>query len=143
MSDVLDYDKTINKSLQHIEDILVKFALQNYVAAGVLFLAYFTAQIPLGIMALAVVGLGLIFAWAIWSNIKRYKMLWQLHRITRDHWIAGQPGLSAAFDNDPDCKKYLASKAFSPLTFLPVIIINSLPALAAVLLVFWRLAVNG
>jgi hypothetical protein len=114
--------------------------LQNYVAAGVLFLAYFTAQIPLGVVALAVVGLGLIFAWAIWSNIKRYKMLWQLHRITRDHWIAGQPGLSAAFDNDPDCKKYLDSKAFSPRTFLPVIIINSLPALAAVLLVFWRLA---
>jgi hypothetical protein len=49
MSEILDYDKTIFKTIHHIEDINVKFALQNYAAAGAVFAAYFAEKIPLDI----------------------------------------------------------------------------------------------
>src|SRR3954462_15341555 len=68
MSDVLEYDKTIIESIHHIEEILVKFALQNYAAAGAVILAYYTADVPIKAAGPAVIVLGLVFTWAIWSN---------------------------------------------------------------------------
>jgi len=142
MSDVLDYDGLLLEGLRHIEDILVKFALQNYAAAGAVFLAYFTCHIPLSIAALVIIGLGVVFTWAMWGNIVRYTLLWKMHRIARDNWLAGQSTLRSALHDDPECKKYLSITTLSPSTFWPVIIINLLPAAAAVLLVLWRCAVG-
>ena len=63
MSDVLEYDKTIIESIHHIEEILVKFALQNYAAAGAVILAYYTADVPIKAAGPAVIVLGLVFTW--------------------------------------------------------------------------------
>jgi hypothetical protein len=139
MSDVLDYDKLVLESLRHIENICVKFALQNYAAAGAVFLAYYTAKLPLRIVAPVVFVLALVFTWAIWHNIARYKLFWKLHRIARDNWLAGQASLRADFRADADCDRYLRMTTLPPVAFLPVIIINLLPAAAAALLVIWRL----
>jgi hypothetical protein len=132
MSDVLDYDKAIVESIHHVEDILVKFALQNYAAAGAVMLAYFTAKIPLKLAAGAVIGLGLVFTWAILSNVSRYALFWKMHRITRDTWLAGEATLLAALRADPDCARYLALTALSAVTFWPLYVINLLPAAVAI-----------
>ena len=138
MSDALDYYELLLKGLLHIEDILVKFALQNYAAAGAVFLAYFTNKMPLGITVLVVIGLGLVFGWAMWKNIERYVLLWKLHRITRDNWLNGQSDLRKELVADKQCEDYLNIKEFSPYTFSPVMIINLLPAAAAILLFVWK-----
>jgi hypothetical protein len=139
MSDILDYDKTIIGTLHHIEDILVKFALQNYAAAGAVFLAYFTAKLPLRFAAPVVVVLGLVFIWAIWYNVERYKLFWKMHRVVRDDWLAEQTQLRGKFRTEVDCEKYLTTKTLPGVTFIPLLVINSLPALAAVALVIVRL----
>jgi hypothetical protein len=138
MSDVLDYDKSIIETFHHIEDILVKFALQNYAAAGAVFLAYYTHKIPLRIAAPVIVVLAGVFIWAICSNIGRYQLLWKIHRIARNHWLTEQPKLLKAFRGDADCEKYLTITTHSFWTFWPVIFINALPAAAAVLVVIQR-----
>jgi hypothetical protein len=137
MSEALDYDKSVIKTIHHIEDILVKFALQNYAAAGAVFLAYFTQKMSLRMAAAVIVALGVVFTLAICSNIMRYRLFWKLHRIARDHWLAGQSELREAYRADADCEKYLMLKALPLIAFWPVIIINLLPAAGAVLL-FWR-----
>ena len=139
MSDVLDYDKTIIETLHHIEDVLVKFALQNYAAAGGVFLAFFAAKLPLRVAAPTVVVLGLVFIWAIWSNVERYKLFWKMHRIVRDDWLAGQSQLRTAFRADADCERYVTTRTLPSLTFVPMYVVNVLPALAAVVLVILRI----
>ena len=37
MADALDYDSAVIRSIHHIEDVCVKFALQNYASAGAVF----------------------------------------------------------------------------------------------------------
>jgi hypothetical protein len=139
MSDLLDYDETLISSLHHIEDILVKFALQNYAAAGAVFLAYFTHKLSPAIMAVASIGLSGVFTWAIVLNILRYNLLWKLHRITRDQWLAGQCALSANLktEDNKDCRNYLARKSISLGTFAPVVIVNLLPMAGAIVLLFF------
>jgi hypothetical protein len=137
MSDALDYDKLVLDQLRHIEDVNVKFALQNYAAAGAVFLAYFTAKLPLRITVLVVVGLALVFTGAICFNVARYKLFWKLHRIARDHWFAaGQSKLRGELGADPKCEEYLTTKTLSNWAFAPTVIINLLPAVAAGLLLW-------
>jgi hypothetical protein len=138
MSDALDYDKSIIETIHHIEDILVRFALQNYAAAGAVFLAYFTQKMSLRMAAAVIVGLGVVFALAIWANIARYRLFWKLHRIARDNWLAGQSVLRQAYRADAECEKYLRLRALPLTAFFPVIIINLVPAAGAVLLFWWR-----
>jgi hypothetical protein len=138
MSDALDYDKSIIETIHHIEDILVRFALQNYAAAGAVFLAYFTQKMSLRMAAAVIVGLGVVFILAIWANIARYRLFWKLHRIARDNWLAGQSVLRQAYRADAECEKYLRLRALPLTAFLPVIIINLVPAAGAVLLFWWR-----
>jgi hypothetical protein len=138
MSDALDYDKSIIETIHHIEDILVRFALQNYAAAGAVFLAYFTQKMSLRMAAAVIVGLGVVFTLAIWANIARYRLFWKLHRIARDNWLAGQSVLRQAYRADAECEKYLRLRALPLTAFLPVIIINLVPAAGAVLLFWWR-----
>jgi hypothetical protein len=138
MSDALDYDKSIIETIHHVEDILVRFALQNYAAAGAVFLAYFTQKMSLRMAAAVIVGLGVVFTLAIWANIARYRLFWKLHRIARDNWLAGQSVLRQAYRADAECEKYLRLRALPLTAFLPVIIINLVPAAGAVLLFWWR-----
>jgi hypothetical protein len=138
MSDALDYDKSIIETIHHIEDILVRFALQNYAAAGAVFLAYFTQKMSLRMAAAVIVGLGVVFTLAIWANIARYRLFWKLHRIARDNWLAGQSVLRQAYRADAECEKYLRLRALPLTAFLPVIVINLVPAAGAVLLFWWR-----
>ena len=138
MSDVLHYDGLIVKTIHHIEDILVKFALQNYAAAGAVFAAYFTKNLPLPITVCVIIGLGVVFTWAICGNIARYSLFWKMHRIARDNWLAGQTKLLEAYKNDLECRKYLETETLPPPTFYPVIVINALPSLAALLLIWWE-----
>ena len=39
---------------------------------------------------------------------------------------------------DTQCRKYIETKTLPPVTFYPVILINALPAIAAILLVYWE-----
>ena len=137
MSDVLDYDKSIIETIRHIEDITTKFALQNYAASGGVFAAYFTKNMSLPMTAVVVVGLSMVFTLAIWFNIRRYRLYWKMHRIARDTWLAEQSALREAYSANKACKKYLKLQALPFYAFWPVIVINLLPAVAAVLL-FWR-----
>jgi hypothetical protein len=138
MSDLLEYDKTIVDSIHHVEDILVKFALQNYAAAGAVILAYYTAKINIKIAAPAVIVLGLVFTWAIWSNVQRYALLWKMHGVVRDRWLTSQSELREAFRGEPDCETYLNTRKLPGRTFIPLYVINLLPAaLAAVALGWW------
>jgi hypothetical protein len=88
--------------------------------------------------AAVIVGLGVVFTLAIWANIARYRLFWKLHRIARDNWLAGQSVLRQAYRADAECEKYLRLRALPPTAFLPVIIINLVPAAGAVLLFWWR-----
>ena len=117
MSDVLNYDKSTLESLRHIEDIMLKFALQNYAAAGAVFLAYITDKMPFRYTALMVFVLGVVFTLAIWANISRYRLLWKLHRIARDNWLAEQTALRNAFRADADCETYLTTTTLPLLLF--------------------------
>ena len=130
-----DYHKSILETLRHIEDIVLKLALQNYAAAGAVFLAYYAGKMPLKVAAPAVVGLGVVFTWAIWTHTLRYMLLWKMHRILRDNWLAGQTALLAAFHKDPECARYLAIPSLRWFYFVPLHIINLVPAGAAVLIV--------
>jgi len=132
MSEVLDYDKAIIESIRHIEDILVKFSLQNYAATGAVFLAYFTHQMPLRFAGPVVVVLAIVFTAAIWTNIVRYKVFWKVHQIARDRWLADQPLLMADLKQDADCNKYLERTTLPAHAYLPVIIISLSPAAGAV-----------
>ena len=138
MSDVLDYDKSIIETIRHIEDIITKFALQNYAASGAVFAAYFTKSMSLRMAAAVIVGLSIVFTFAIWANIRRYRLFWKMHRIARDAWLGGQSELREAYRANGSCEKYLKRPALPFCAFCPVIIINLLPAIAAVLLLWWR-----
>lgn len=132
MSELLDYDKNIVATLHHIEGILERFALQNFAASGGVFVAYYTNKISLGMATLSVVGIGVVFTLAIWSNIVRYTLFWKLHRIARDTWMEGQPALRITIRGDVDCERYITAKTFAWVTFLQAIIINLLPAIVAI-----------
>jgi hypothetical protein len=134
MADALDYDNAVIMSIHHIEDICVKFALQNYASAGAVFVAYFTDKISLGITVLVVIGLAVVFTIAIVFNIVRYSLFWKLHRIARNRWLQGQTELRAALFADPACKKYLEMEEIPFISFAPVVVINLLPAVAALVL---------
>jgi hypothetical protein len=135
MSELLDYDKSVVETLKHIEDILVKFSLQNYASAGAVFLAHYnTDKLSLEITVLLVFVLGVVFLSAIASNVHRYRLLHGLHRIVRGQWLKqdAQRDLQNALSQDPALEKYLTNP-FSPWFFLPVFVINALPALSALL----------
>jgi hypothetical protein len=138
MSEIRDYDNALLENIRHIEDVNTKFALQNYAAAGAVFLAKFTHQIPLGLATLVIVAVGFVFTGTIWFNVQRYKLFWKMHRIVRDSWLAGQTPLATALRADRDCNRYLGLTAPPSLAFLPAYVINLLPALAALLLFIWR-----
>jgi hypothetical protein len=100
----LDYDKLLLETIRHIEDINVKFALQNYAAAGAIFLAHYTGHITsVTLTALAVVGVSLVFTVAICFNLRRYDLFWCMHRITRDSWLTDLP-LRQALRSDQKCE---------------------------------------
>lgn len=132
MSELFDYRKSIVELLKHIEDILVKYSLQNYASADAVFLAHYTAKLPLAIAGSLVMVLGLVYLLAIWTNARRYEVFVRIHRIVRNQWLEqpAQDQLRNALRADPTCKEYLAS-SFSPWTFLPVYLINGLPPLSA------------
>jgi len=81
-----------------------------------------------------VIGLAAVFTIAI-IFIVRYSLFWKLHRIARNRWLQGQTELRAALFADAGCKKYLEMEQIPLISFAPVVIINVLPALAA--LVLW------
>jgi hypothetical protein len=135
MADALDYDNALIRSIHHIEDICVKFALQNYASAGAVFVAYFTDKISLGTSVLVVIGLAAVFTIAIGFNIARYSLFWRLHRIARNTWLQGQSALRDALFADAECQRYLKMEKIPLIAFVPVVIINLLPAVAA--LVLW------
>lgn len=129
---ILDYDKSVLDTLTHIENIQVTFSLQSYASAGAIFLAHFANpdKISIGVTALLVLVVGLVFLSAIWSNGYRYKILFNMHRIARDEWLKKQKDLRSALYRDSACKKYLTSK--SPISTWPMLVINALPALSAI-----------
>jgi len=135
MADALDYDSAVIRSIHHIEDVCVKFALQNYASAGAVYVAYFTDKISLGINVLVVIGLAAVFTIAIWFNVVRYSLFWKLHRIARNKWLQGQTELRAALFANAACKKYLEMEKIPLIAFVPVVVINLLPAVAG--LVLW------
>jgi hypothetical protein len=47
--------------------------LQNYAAAGAVILAYYTSKINIKVAAPAVIVLGFVFTWAIWSNVQSHQ----------------------------------------------------------------------
>jgi hypothetical protein len=134
VSELLDYDETLLSSLHHIENILVKFALQNYVSAGAVFLAAFTGSVPNWVAAIVVIVLAVLFIWAILNNTLRYNVLWKMHRVARDKWLATQTALDQSLRDDPDITRYLGIHALPRTNFVPLILANFLPALAAGLL---------
>ena len=138
MSEVRDYDNALVETIRHIEDINTKFALQNYAAAGAVFLAYFTDQISLALATLVIVAISLVFTWTISFNVQRYKLFWKMHRIVRDNWLAGQASLAQALRTDTECNQYLGLTALPFGASLQAYIVNLLPALAALLLFFWH-----
>jgi hypothetical protein len=138
MSEVLDYDNMIVRNLEQIENRMEKFALQNYVSAGGVLLAGFgTDRVPLSLAHVkwAIIALSVVFTVAIFLNAARYHVLWKLHRIARDCWLAGQDKLREAYDAENDVKKYMSMKELPWWTYAPLILINLLPAGAA----FWWL----
>ena len=137
MSELLDYDNSLVEALKHIEDIQVKFSLQNYASAGAVFLAHFTAiKLNIEITAFLVLVLGLVFLCAICSNNYRYKRLYDVHRIVRGHWLKEQEGLRNALFSDAKLEKFLTTP-LSFWSFLPMLVINALPALSAAV-VYYR-----
>src|SRR4051794_28371947 len=113
MSELLDYDSMIIKHLEHIENRIERFALQNYAAAGAVLLAHFgTNQVPLSLVKWTIIALGLVFTVAIISNAARFHGLWKLHRIARDCWLAEQEQdkFREACDADKGAKKYMSIK---------------------------------
>jgi hypothetical protein len=140
-ADVLDYDKLLLEQLNRAEDRVERLALQYYAAAGAVLLAHFTGKIPVWATAVVVIVLGVNIIWAILSNIGRYDLLWSLHRIVRDHWLAGRSELRDAFRGDAVCETYLTTKALPFKNFLPLIIANLLPILAV--LIWWLVLPDG
>jgi hypothetical protein len=140
MSELLDYDSMIVKHLEHIENRMERFALQNYAAAGAVLLAHFgTTQVPLPFVKWTIVTLGLVFTVAIILNAARFHNLWKLHRIARDCWLAEQDKekFREACHADKGVKEYLGIKELPLLgSYGPLIIINFLPA---VVVAFWGL----
>jgi hypothetical protein len=130
MSELLDYDNIVVKHLEHIENRIERFALQNYAAAGAVLLAHFgTNQVPLPLVKWAIIALGLAFTVAIISNAARYHDVWKLHRIARDCWLAEQVKFREACYADKGVKKYLEIKELPLLgSYGPLIAINLLPA---------------
>jgi hypothetical protein len=94
--------------------------LPNYAAAGAVILAYHTVKVPLKAAAPVVIVPGLVFTWAIWSNVQRYSLLWKIHQIARNHWLNGESPLSDLLNNDTECKAYLATNELPAETFLPL-----------------------
>lgn len=137
MSEALDYSKSIIETLHHIEDVVVKFALQNYAASGAVLLAYFADQLSIGVAVSGVIGICAVFTWAIGSNIWRYRLLWKMNRIVRNVWLDGQAGLKSPLHADADCRDYLNMTELPKFTFGPLIITNLLPVVAA-LVIWWR-----
>jgi len=137
LTEVLEYDLGILETLRHIEDICVKFSLQNYVAAGAVFLAHFAGKMPspsLQLTAWVVGWLSAIFTIAIILNACRYNTLWKLHCIARNTWLEGQPDLSQRYRTNDDVVDYLQRTTLGWLVFAPMIVINLLPAIAAIVL---------
>jgi hypothetical protein len=133
MSELLDYDKEILTNVRHIEDVLVKFSLQNYASAGAVWLAYYSpANLSITIASWAVLVIGVVFLIAIGYNVYRYQRLFRIHKITRDLWLKQQGELQKALLADPPSEKYLAH-SFQLLDFYPVYLINLLPAASAIL----------
>jgi hypothetical protein len=62
MSELLDYDNMIVKHLEHIENRIERFSLQNYAAAGAVFLAHFgTNEVPPSLVKGTIIALGVVF----------------------------------------------------------------------------------
>jgi hypothetical protein len=88
MSDVLDYDKSIIGMLQHIENVLVTYSLQNYATAGAVFVVYYTQKdVPRWVSVTAIIVLGAVFLLAIIANAYRYTVIYRMHKIIRDRWL--------------------------------------------------------
>jgi hypothetical protein len=134
MSEIRDYDDGLVKTILHIEDINTRFALQNYAAAGAVFLAYFTEKIPNGLATLAIVVISIVFTSVISLNARRHRFFWKMHRIARDCWLAGETSLANALRADTECRQYLEATTLPWSAYFPVIITNLLPAFAALLL---------
>jgi hypothetical protein len=119
MSELLDYDRSIVDTLKHIEDILVKFSLQNYASAGAVFLAHYnTNKLSPRMTVLLFFVIGVDFLSAIASNVPRYRLLYRLHRIVRGQWLKrdAQRNLQNALSQDPALEKHLTNP-FSPWFF--------------------------
>jgi len=64
------------------------------------------------------------------------KLFWKLHRAARDYWFAtsSQSKLREELGADKECDEYLKTKELSNKAFAPTVVINLLPAVAAVML---------
>jgi hypothetical protein len=137
-SDLLAYDKSILDMVRHIEDVLLKFSLQNYIAAGGVIIAFYTTKkMPMIFAVGAVIAVCSIFTVAILSNLPRYALLWRLHCIVRDNWLTTQPELSNSISSDPIIKKYLDNKDLPMGTVMLIIVVNLLPAVAGPLAFYY------
>ena len=142
MSELLYYDNHLVEALKHIEDIQVKFSLQNYASAGAVYPTHFTAiKLDIGTIAFLVLVLGLVFLCAICSNYYRYKRLYDIHRIVRGRWLNEQKELRNALFSDAKLKEFLTTP-LSFRSFLPMFVINALPALSAAV-VYYRPSAIG
>jgi hypothetical protein len=132
-----NYDGRLLDQMNRIQDRIERYALQNYAAAGAVFVAYFTGSIPIHAAAAAVIVLGLNFIIAIGVNIYGLRVLWKMHRIALDRWFEEKTELrEALIKGNDDINKLLATKSLSLTHFLPVIIANLLPAIA--ILIWWK-----
>jgi hypothetical protein len=110
------YDQMVVNQINRIEDRVTKFALQNYTSSGAVLLAFFTTKIPLLAAAAVVFILNFNFVLAIASHLWRFKVLYAMHDVTRNHWLEDKlkSELIAAFKADKDCKKVLEIRTASP-----------------------------
>ncbi len=134
--DAFNYDGRLLEQINRLQDRIQKFALQNYAAAGAVFLAYFTEKIPIVPAAAAIIVLGLNFTIAIGFNVLNLRKLWKMHRITLDRWFQARRELREALGKDNEIEKLLTTQSMSFWHFLPVIIANLLPAIA--ILIWWK-----
>ena len=143
--EIWSYDARIVTQMNRLEDRIAKFALQNYVTSGAVFLAYFGGKITLATTLIALVVINLNFVLAIAHTAYWYKLLFSMHHVTRNYWLEQKPraGFWEALRGNANAREVLDVE---PLSFEnlhkklelshPAVRASFLPTLGAVLLFF-------
>jgi hypothetical protein len=141
--DLLEYDKLLVDQLSRIEDTINKFAIQNYAAAGAVLAAYLSfgqAKFPGWVAVVVVLLLGINFALALARYLRRFKVLYGIHRTVVDCWFnaKSRSELHDCLRADEVSKTFLDTRTVPAVENWIVILGAIIPAVgAAVLLVLF------